>query len=422
MILNQENNFQVYLQKKGGRSVDITETLSGLTWSGDYQQVARKLDIEILYAINDNNQPVVIPDAGDRVTMNYNGSTVFAGIVWTRDLSSKAQFIKVTCYDPLIYLQKSNVCYNFREMTAEGIASQVASGLGISVGSLASTGVTMNLVAIDKTAYDTIMTAYTKASKSTGIKYLPRYENNALSIIEKGTTEVSLKMDYDYNVEGTQFTESLDGMVSRVIIHDEDGNIINTVDNGSWIDAYGIIQATVQSEKDKDMNAEAKNTLKPVERKANVEALGCIEAITGNSIVVRDEHTGLSGLFYIDGDSHTFINNVYEMQLTIAFENIMDEKTEDAVNNNTDSGSDSSDASDGSDSGSGGTSSDNSWLDNWKVDSDGNVVEDSDGDTTTSSNSDSTTSAGAATTSSGDSSWLDNWEVDSNGNVIEPES
>lgn len=142
--------------------------------------------------------------------MNYNGSTVFAGIVWTRDLSSKAQFIKVTCYDPLIYLQKSNVCYNFREMTAEGIASQVASDLGVSIGSLASTGVTMNLVAIDKTAYDTIMTAYTKASKSTGVKYLPRYEDNTLHIIEKGKTKVSLKMDYDYNVEGNGAVHRID--------------------------------------------------------------------------------------------------------------------------------------------------------------------------------------------------------------------
>ncbi len=372
MILNQENKFQVYLQKKAGRSVDITETISGLTWSGDYQQVSRKLDIEILYAINDSNQPVVIPDVGDHVTMTYNGSAVFAGVVWTRDLSSKAQFIKVTCYDPLIYLQKSEVCYNFREMTAEAIARQVASGLGVSVGSLASTGVPMNLVAIDKTAYDTIMTAYTKASKITGVKYLPRYENNALSIIEKGKTKVSLKMDYAYNVEGTQFTESLDGMVSRVIIHDEEGNIINTVSNDSWVSAYGIIQAAIQSEEGKDMNTEAKNTLKPVERKANVEALGCIEAITGNSVVVRDEHTGLSGLFYIDGDSHTFVNNVYEMQLTIAFENTMDEKTE-SSKNETESTS-SSDSSDGTSSGD-RTKTDTSWLDNWEVDSDGNVIE-----------------------------------------------
>lgn len=57
-----------------------------------------------------------------------------------------------------------------------------------------------------------------------------------------------------------QFTESIDGMVSRVIIHDEDGNILNTVDNSSWIDAYGIIQATVQSEKDKDMGSAKEHT------------------------------------------------------------------------------------------------------------------------------------------------------------------
>lgn len=92
----QEHNFQVYLQKQsGGRSVELTEMLNGITWSGDYQQVARKLDFEVLYAIHDKNQPVIVPDVGDRVTMSYNGTMVFTGLVWTRDLSSKGQFIKV---------------------------------------------------------------------------------------------------------------------------------------------------------------------------------------------------------------------------------------------------------------------------------------------------------------------------------------
>lgn len=379
----QEHNFQVFIQKQnGGRSVEVTEMLNGITWSGDYQQVSRKLDFEVLYAIHDKNQPVVVPDVGDKVTMTYNGTMVFAGIVWTRDLSSKGQFIKISCYDPLIYINKSNVSYNFRDMTAEAITQQVASDLGVAVGSLASTGVTMNLPAIGKSAYDTIMAAYTKAAESTGKKYLPIIKNNALCVIEKGTTQISMVLDYEVNVEGTQFTESLDGMVSKVIIHDDKGNIVNTVENSSWVSTYGIIQDAIQTEKDKDMTAKANKALKPLERKANVEALGVIDAITGAAVVVRDQHTGLQGLFYIDGDNHTYVNGVYEMKLTIAFENIMDEKETQEEKEESSGGSDDSggsDKDDSSDSGDGKTKIDNSWLDNWELDEQGNPVYNEDG-------------------------------------------
>ena len=36
-------------------SYDITDYVDGITWSGDYQQVARTLDIGILYPTNDMN-------------------------------------------------------------------------------------------------------------------------------------------------------------------------------------------------------------------------------------------------------------------------------------------------------------------------------------------------------------------------------
>ena len=426
METSQKHDFKVFLQAKGGRSVEITEMLNGISWSGDYQQVARKLDFEVLYAVNDKNQPVVVPDVGDKVTMMYNGTMVFAGIVWTRDLSSKGQFIKISCYDSLIYINKSNVSYNFKGMTAEAITQQVATDLSVPVGSLATTGVTMNMPAIGKSAYDTIMAAYTKASETTGEQYLPIIKDNALCVIKKGTTQIPMKLDYEYNVEGTQFTESLDGMVNRVIIHDDKGNIVNTVSNDGWVSTYGIIQNAIQIEKDKDMTTVANKALKPVERKANVDALGVIEAITGNAITVTDKHTGLEGLFYIDGDSHSYVNGVYEMKLTLAFENIMDEKEPDKEQKDESGDSDGS----GSKSQKGKKDDDkdkgDKFLDNWTVDENGNPVYNDDGSlapadlpTTSSGNSSSSKKKESSSGAKGDGGFLDKWEVDDDGNVTE---
>lgn len=362
--MDTKHDFTITLYKNSGNSVDITELVNGITWSGDYQQVSRKLDFDVLYPIHDKNHPVVIPDVGDTVVMRYNGAEKFRGVVWSRNLSSRDQFVKISCFDALIYINKSYVSYNFKEMTAEAITSQIAQDLGVPVGSLAATGVTMNLPAIHQVAYDVIMQAYTKASKQTGKVYMPIIQNGSLNVIEKGTTQVGVTLDYDYNIEGTQFTETLDGLVSRVIVYDEKGNIVNAVDNSGWISAFGIIQDAIQVEKNKDMAIEAKNALKPVEQKANVDALGVIDAITGSAVTVVDKHTGLQGLFYIDGDSHTYINHVYEMKLTIAFKNIMDQKTVSEPDNSDGSGADDGEKN----------KIDTSWLDNWEVDADGNPI------------------------------------------------
>ena len=362
-----EHEFIVYVQKQNGSGMDITEMLNGITWSGDYKQVARKLEFDVLYAINDSNQPVFIPDVGDKVVMSYNGTKVFSGVVWDRDLTSKGQFIKVTCMDYMIYINKSTVSYNFKDMTAEDITAQVCGDLGIPISSLEATGVKINLPAIHQNAYDVIMAAYTKAAAVTGKKYMPTFAWDGVAVIEKGSQTIDYRLDYDYNIEGTQFTESLENMVSRVIVLDDKGNIVNTVENAQWIAAYGIIQDAIELEKDKDSDAatKAKNALKPAEKKANVDALGCISAITGAAVTVIDKHTGLNGLFYIDGDSHTYVNNVYEMKLTLAFENLMDSKTMTDPTDNSKSDNQPSNPD----------KPKTDWLDNWEVDKDGNPIQ-----------------------------------------------
>lgn len=42
--------------------------------------------------------------------------------------------------------------------------------------------------------------------------------------------------------------------------------------------------------------------------------------------MVKEPYTGLSGVFFIDGDSHTWKNGIYTNKLTLNFQNLMDEK------------------------------------------------------------------------------------------------
>jgi hypothetical protein len=42
--------------------------------------------------------------------------------------------------------------------------------------------------------------------------------------------------------------------------------------------------------------------------------------------VLREKYTGLYGVFYIDGDIHTWENGLYNNKLTLDFKKLMDEK------------------------------------------------------------------------------------------------
>ena len=51
-----------------------------------------------------------------------------------------------------------------------------------------------------------------------------------------------------------------------------------------------------------------------------------VRAQSGWAVVIKDKVSGLSGKFYIESDSHTWEDGKSEMQLTLAFANVMDEK------------------------------------------------------------------------------------------------
>ena len=83
--------------------------------------------------------------------------------------------------------------------------------------------------------------------------------------------------------------------------------------------------------KEKGVNAKkaAQSMLNGVEKKVNAEIInGNIKCTAGAGVRVKDKATGLSGLFWIDSDTHTWEGGRYTMSLELNFKNIMDKKTE----------------------------------------------------------------------------------------------
>lgn len=178
-----------------------------------------------------------------------------------------------------------------------------------------------------KKAYEAIMMAYTAAAKQNGSKYIPLMTNiNKVSVLEKGTL-CGAVMTGDYNLIEATYKSTLQKLVNRVLITDKNNNVIKTVEDAASIQKYGLVQRVLKQNDGEDATTQAKKMLVTVESSATVSGVpNDFRAVSGYSIIVQETDTGLYGQFYIESDTHTFSCGKAQMDLTLAFENLMDER------------------------------------------------------------------------------------------------
>ena len=325
-------------QKTSGEKLDITNLLINITWSGDYKSCARKLEFSLVSSSYDINIPKVDIPLMSVISFYEDDNELFRGFVYEREKSSD-NAMSFLCYDYCAKLNDIKVSKNIKNQTASTIYNNFLTEYGLNKGDIiqANTGVTKVFLGV--TAYDMIMTAYTEEAKNTGKKYMLYSRGNKFYASEKGIVKLKLSFEEGKNILSSSFKESVSNMVNKVLIVDENGNKVSEVKNDDWLKTYGLFQDVYKQQEGKDSNAEAKAMLKDIEQTCSLTGFGDTTCITGYGVQVKDNHTGLVGLFYIDSDTHTWEGGNYTIDLELNFKNIMnevsvgeDEKTETNVN------------------------------------------------------------------------------------------
>ena len=325
-------------QKASGEKIDITNLLINVTWSGDYKSCARKLEFSLISSPMDKNIPKVDIPIMSIISFYEDDNELFRGFVYEREKSSD-NAMSFLCYDYCAKLNDIKVSKNIKNQTASTIYNNFLTEYGLNKGDIiqANTGVTKVFLGV--TAYDMIMTAYTEEAKTTGKKYMLYSRGNKFYASEKGIVKLKLSFEEGKNILSSSFKESVSNMVNKVLIVDENGNKVSEVKNDEWLKTYGLFQDVYKQQEGKDSNAEAKAMLKDIEQTCSLTGFGDTTCITGMGVQVKDSHTGLVGLFYIDSDTHTWEGGNYTIDLELNFKNIMnevsvgeDEKTETNVN------------------------------------------------------------------------------------------
>lgn len=322
---------------------NITDFCKSIQISGDVEQCARKLDINMAYSIRDKNQPNAQIGPGTIVYVCLDFKEIYRGVVIDREINSQAQEITFTAYDYLIYFLRSKVNYNFQNIESEYAVEKICKDLGVKYNHIPTTGVKINRLIQNKTAYEAIMEIYTEVNKVNNAKYMPYADYDMFSVMEKGevikdkewhsytgTIDVNAVLSPELNMGGTVYKDTISNMVNKVKIYDENGNTSGVTELKDSIKFYGVFQEEYQKEENKDSITEARKLLHGVDREFSVTAIGDWRFRTGFAVQVKIPYIDILSdtIMFIDGDTHTWelASGKYTMELKLSYYNTMDMK------------------------------------------------------------------------------------------------
>lgn len=309
---------------KDGTKTEVTEIVTEVTISGEYRSCSRSCTFGIVHGYSDPRTQILQMEVGDVFKVIDKDKVLFQGPIWTKTKETDGKTLDYTAKDYGVYLTKNKASYSFKNMKADAIARKVCNDFGIQIGSLSFGAQPISRIFNGCSLYDIIMTAYTLGGGDK--KYYVIFEGELLYVLEKGKKECD-PLENGVNLLTSSVSESLESMVNRVRVYGKEDKLLKEFSEEENAKLYGFMTEVIRiSSEDEDYTKRAKKTLNGVERKINVSNFGNSQYITGKKVTVQEPYTGLSGIFFIDGDSHTWKNGIYTNKLTLNFQNLMDEK------------------------------------------------------------------------------------------------
>ncbi len=283
-----------------------------ITWEGAKDTVTRSLSFSFLYNPQVEDMPRYNCKIGDKVEWIEDNKTLFLGYIDSMDYSTDDDTIPITCYDYACRMAKSKFVGRMRG-TLNELANNICGSFGIKNGINVDNSHVHNIVSdgdlsyfeVLKTACDTIFERYTLYMDADTLKLA---EHNVIDEFVIGK-----------NIRSSSFSQSMSDMVTKVLVIDNDGNLLNSVEDKENLQKFGLFQETYNYNKDVTNNlAEAKKLLKGVENKAVIVVNNNNECISGRFIKAFEPVNAFEGIFEIQTDNHVIgTDNVMTLEIKL---------------------------------------------------------------------------------------------------------
>lgn len=312
-----------------GTTANITELCRSISWSGDYRNCARTLSFSPVTSAVDKHLPRVPTELGGAAQFWKGSELLMDAYSLERSRDSLGSTIDVVAYDRGIYLKRNSTFKRFEKQTPEAVTAALCSEFGIQTGEIAVTGVQLSRNFLGVNLYKIIMTMYTLAADQTGKKYRIRFRGSKLEVVEMQQSAETIILKTGCNLLTATTKESASAMTNSVAIYDDNFKQLQVVEDTEAVKLYGLMQQAIKASATDDPAANAKQLLEENGMKTtiNLQCLGNTKLITGNTVAVQEPVTGVSGLFWILSDTHTWKNGIYQTKLTVDLQALMDSQT-----------------------------------------------------------------------------------------------
>lgn len=307
----------------GGESRDTTQLVQSITWTGDIRQTARELRAALVVP-RDGSVETPPLEEGAWLTLEAEEQIRFFGPLIQCTTSSQSFVVNVSALDRGRYLAGNQGFYKFVDVTPEAATAQICGDFGIPTASLASTGIKLTQDFPGTSTLDQIIRKlYTMAGERNGKRYLIRFTGSgSLEVVEKPTT-ATLEIAQTMGITNTWNIEKLN---NRAAIYTDDGALVRNVEDSTSMALNGLLSHVIVQRDGEDAGAQAQAWLEDngLQQNLTVEVPNPpLDLITGAAVSLRDTGSGVSGLFWVDSDTHTWKNGQHFGKFTLNFRNLM---------------------------------------------------------------------------------------------------
>lgn len=318
-------------EQKKLENTDLTGWLISATWSGDVEQAGRKLEFDLVYTTRDKAWKNPELKLGDEVLFSSIDDTshqtfhLFQGRIFGRSRESGSSVMHFTAFDNIVYLAKSRITKKYTNVTVADAIRRTINDFSIPIGVLPDLSVICNFIADNISATEAIKQALSYQSAQDNKGYHIYMTDGKLNVVCMNDQVVNDFLISDVtNLTGASVSESVEDMVSKIIVVDSTGQTKGNLPNQMDIDRFGLIQAICKADPKQDDVSQARTMLKTVAHDMSIHALGHIQCIAGFSVSVQEEQ--LKGQFFIKSDSHKIEGNKHLMELHLVFHQLLDEQ------------------------------------------------------------------------------------------------
>lgn len=293
--------------------VEILTVLEDMSWSGARDICTRQLNFSFLYNPLKKDIPRYKMNVGSKVKWVEDNITLFSGYIEDLPYNTDNDTISVSCVDLTTRLIRSKFIGRMTG-TLKEIADNICGLFNIQNGIESDNTHKHNIVSDGSLSYyDVIKTA---CESIYGKDFTLYMEGNTLKLSD---SEVVAEFEIGKNIRSSNFKQSMTDMVTRVLIIDSNGKVLQAIEDTDNLQRYGLFQEVYNYNTDSKNNVEeARKLLKGVSSEGRIVADNDNNCISGRRVKIYEPVNKIEGIFEIQTDNHTIGTDSY-MELEVKY-------------------------------------------------------------------------------------------------------